>query len=222
MSRNDSVGADAVGQDHAVAGGPIVVGGGKFLVVEPPAATGGDDGRLGPDDAVLACLQVEEHGARCLSLVVHDQFDGRGKLDDGDVLRVGADLVAQGAHDLGPGIVAGGVHPLAAGAAAVDGDQRPVRLFVEHAAQALQPGDDLRRIAHQRLDQVGVVGKVTAAHHVQVVDDRAVVGLVGGLDAALGHHGVGVAVAQLGDHQHLGALLPGPAAPLPSLRRRRR
>ncbi len=43
--------------------------------------------------------------------------------------------------------------------------------------------------------------EVAAAHRVQIVDRRGVVGLVRRLDAALRHHGVGVADAQLG-HDH--------------------
>ena len=45
------------------------------------------------------------------------------------------------------------------------------------------------------------------AHDIQVVAHRRVILLVRRLDAALGHHRVGVAVTQLGDHQHLGARL---------------
>ena len=201
--------ADAVGHHQAVAGGAIVVGAGKAHVVQPAAAAGGDDRLPGADHRVLAGLQVQQHGAGGLALVVQQQLDGRGELDHGDLVGVGADLVAQGAHDLGAGIVARRVHALAAGAAAVDGDHRAVGLLVEHAAQALQPLDDAGRVAHQRLDQVGVVAEVAAADDVQVVLGRRVGLLVGGLDAALGHHGVGVAVAQLGDHQHLGAVLAG-------------
>jgi len=120
-----------------------------------------------------------------------------------------AQLVAEGAHDLHAGIIFGGVNPLARTPPQMDGLHRAVGLFVEHATQALQPVDDPRRIAHQGFHQIGHVGKTTAADGVQIMDRRGVEGLVGGLDTPLGHHGVGVAVAQFGGQQHLGAVLPG-------------
>ena len=99
------------------------------------------------------------------------------------------------------------MHAHTAGAAAVPLHHPPVRFLVEHHPQVLEPLDDKRCIHHQRLDQFGHIGKVTAADDVQVVDGGAVVGPVGGLDATLGHHRVGVAKAQLGRHDDLGTVL---------------
>ncbi len=70
-------GPNAIGQNDAIAGGPIVIGGGKALVVEPPAAAGRDDGGLGADHMMFAGLEVEEYGASDLALVVHDELNGR-------------------------------------------------------------------------------------------------------------------------------------------------
>jgi hypothetical protein len=67
--------------------------------------------------------------------------------------------------------------------------------------RSLQPLDRVRGVAHQGLHQFGDVGEVAAAHDVEVVVvGRVLVALGGRLDAALGHHGVGIAVAQLGRH----------------------
>ena len=46
---------------------------------------------------------------------------------------------------------------------------------------------------------------MAAAESIQVVDSGGIVFLVGSLDTALGHHGVGIAHAQLGDDHYLGA-----------------
>ncbi len=98
----------------------------------------------------------------------------------------------------------------------MDGHQRAVRVLVEHAAQVFQPQDHFRGVAYQRLDQFGIVGEMAASHDVQVVLAGRVVLLVGCLDAALRHHRIGIAVAQLGDHQDPGTLLATPAARPPS------
>ena len=114
-----------------------------------------------------------------------------------------ADFIPQGAHDLRAAVIAGGVHPFAAGAAAVDGAHRAIGVFIEHRAQRFEPGDHTGRVHHQGFDQLGMVGERPAAHHIQVVDGRRVVFFIGGLDAALGHHRIGVAEAQLGGQQDI-------------------
>ena len=70
--------------------------------------------------------------------------------------------------------------------------------------------DGVGCVFDQGLGQLGHVGEVAAAHNVQVVVvGRVLLALGRRLDAALGHHGVGVAVAQLGGEDHLRALLLG-------------
>ena len=82
-------------------------------------------------------------------------------------------------------------------------------------------GASLARVA----TRLGHVGEVPAAHDVEVVIVGGVLAtLGGGLDAALGHHGVGVAVAQLGgDHDRApcswassAAAVPAPPPPMTS------
>ncbi len=68
----------------------------------------------------------------------------------------------------------------------------------------------------QRPRQLRHVLEVAAAHHVEVVPLGRIVRLVRGLDAALRHHRVGVADAQLGDDEHLRAR----ARPRPARRTR--
>ena len=46
---------------------------------------------------------------------------------------------------------------------------------------------------------------MAAAECVQIVDSRAVIGLISRLDAAFRHHGIGVANPQLGDNHRLRA-----------------
>jgi len=59
----------------------------------------------GADYMVLAVSRFKRTAPAAWPLFVEQQLDGRGELDDGDLLGVGADLIAQGAHDLGPRIV---------------------------------------------------------------------------------------------------------------------
>ena len=69
----------------------------------------------------------------------------------------------------------------------------------------LQPGDGIGGFHDQTAQQLRPGGKMSSAERIQIVAHRAVVLLVRGLNTALGHHGVGVAHAQLGGDQH-----PGP------------
>jgi hypothetical protein len=48
-----------------------------------------------------------------------------------------------------------------------------------------------------------------ATHDIQIVVDWRIIDFVGSLDAPLSHHGVGVAVTQLGDHQRFGPFFSG-------------
>ncbi len=59
----------------------------------------------------------------------------------------------------------------------------------------------------QGCHQIGLVGEVAAADGIHVMIEGRVAFLSGPLDAAFSHHGVRIAVAQLGDHDHLGACL---------------
>ncbi len=73
-----------------------------------------------------------------------------------------------------------------------------------------EPADGVGRILDQRFGEFRDVGEVAAAHDVEVVViGRVLLALRSRLDAALRHHGVGVAVAQLGGDDDLGALLLG-------------
>ena len=136
-----------------------------------------------------------------MAVFVLDELDGGGEVDDGDAAV--EDLVAQRAHDLGAGIVLGRVHALAGGAAAVGRDHGAVRRLVKFHAEPGQPLDGLRRVHDELVQKILLRGKMAAAVGVEEMLGRGVVGLVGGLDAALGHHGVGVAHAELRDDHDL-------------------
>ncbi len=166
--------------------------------MEPSTAAGGQDHGSGFDVKIMFRLQIHQHCAGNLPLVVQDQFHRRGELDNLNIGSI-AHLVAQNPHDFDPGIVAGRVHAFTAGAATVGLDHGSIKLFVEHNPQVFEPLDDWRGIFNQRFDQVRDVGEVTAADYVQVMDGRGVFGPVGGLDTPLGHGGIGIAEAQFGD-----------------------
>ena len=185
-----------------------MVGGLEALNVKPTEAAGGEDGRLGPDDLVLLGLHVHQHGACTGSLVVHYELDGGAELHDLDLGSV-PDLVPEGLHDLSARVVLCRVHPLAGSATTVDGDHCAVGVLVVHHPQLLVPLDHQGSVHDQGLDELRLVGEVAAAHDVQVMNGRRVLGFAGSLDAALGHHGVRVPEAQLGGQEGLRTRLGG-------------
>lgn len=88
-------------------------------------------------------------------------------------------------------------------------DHAAVGVLVEHDAQVVEPLDGVGRFHDQAAQQLRPGGEMTAAESVQIVLDGRIVLLVGGLNATLGHHGVGVADAQLGDDHDLRPRLVG-------------
>ena len=89
------------------------------------------------------------------------------------------------------------------------GDHGAVRRFVKLHSQIGQPADGLGRFRDQLVKQILLGGKMPAAVSVQKMLGRRIVGLVGSLDAAFRHHGIGIAHPQLGHQQHLGAVFMG-------------
>ena len=89
------------------------------------------------------------------------------------------------------------------------GDHGAVGCLIEFNAELVEPLDGLRRVADQLGQQLALGGEMAAAEGIEKVDGRRIVGLVGRLDTALGHHGVGVADAQLGDDHGFGARAVG-------------
>ena len=140
-----------------------------------------------------------QHRARSVAVFIQDQLDSRGEVHHRDAAV--EHLVAQGAHDLRAGVVLGRVHALAGGSAAVGGDHGAVGRLIELHAQVVQPLNGLGSLGNQLAKQLALGREVAAAERVEEVDGRGIVGLIRRLNAALGHHGVGVADAQLG-HDH--------------------
>ena len=97
------------------------------------------------------------------------------------------------------------MHTLAGSAAAVGGNHFAVFILIEHNAQFIQPLDRIRGFHHQPPQQLGTGSEVTAAEGVQIVLHGRITGLVGSLNAAFCHHGIGIADTQLGDHHYIGA-----------------
>ena len=95
---------------QAVGGCAVVIGGRETLIVHAAGPTRCKDHALCPDNDELKRLHIEENRACGIALVVLNNLDGGGELQDRD-LSV-QDFVAQGSHDFGTGIVLAGVHPL--------------------------------------------------------------------------------------------------------------
>ena len=198
-------GACTVCQHQSVGGGAVVVGGGETLVMEPSGTAGGQDHGFGFGNKQLLGLHVHQNSAGAATPVVLDQFNGRSEVDDGDVPV--QHFIPEGSHDLSAGIVFSCVHPLAGGAAAVGGDHGSVGGLVEFYTQFTQPADSLGRLVDQFVKKVLLRREMTAAESIQEVLGRGVAGLVGSLDAAFGHHGVGIADAKLGHDHDPGAVV---------------
>jgi hypothetical protein len=202
--------AGSVRHHRAVEGGAVMIRRHEGLDVQTPAAAGGHHDRLGTHHDVLFRLHVVEQRAGALASVVEDELDRGRELDDRDVGSAIARLVTDGAHDFRARDVRGVVHALARRSAAMHGLEPAVGELGEVHAEVLEPLEDVRGLVHESLDEVRDVDEVAAAHDVEVVEvGRVLVPLGGALDAALRHHGVGVAVTKLGGDEDLGALFLG-------------
>ena len=81
------------------------------------------------------------------------------------------------------------------------GNHGSVRCFIEFHAQVVQPLNGFGSVADQLCQKLSFGCIVSAAEGIHKVNGRRIVGLICRLNAALGHHGVGVAQTKLGyDH----------------------
>ena len=197
----DELRADAVAEDQAVGRRAVVVRGREALVVQPSGTAGRDNHGLGPRHLVFAGIIIHQDGSCRPALFVQDQLQG-GSI----VYRRNAPvhyLVTQDAHYLRACVVGRGVHALTRGTAAVGGHHHAVGILVEHHAEVVQPLDCERAVVDKPLQKHGNIRVVSAAYGVKIMDRGGVVLLIRALDAAFGHHGVGVADSELGHDEHL-------------------
>ena len=187
----------SVAQNQTVSGSAVVVGGGEALVVHSASAAGSDDDGLCTGDQDFIGFHVHQDSACCMALVVLNQLDSSGKVDDRDTAV--EDLITEGSHDFSAGVVLSSVHSLSGGTAAVGGDHGAVGFLIELNAQVIQPLDCFRSLGNQLIDQFLFCCEMSAAESVEEVLSRGVTGFISSLDTALSHHGVGVAHSQLGD-----------------------
>ena len=193
--------ARAVAEDESVGGRAVVVRGGEALIVEPARAAGRQNDDLRLRDHQLLRLHVQKNCAGAVAVLILEQLDGGREVDDLDAAV--EHFIAQRAHDLRAGIVLGRVHALAGRAAAVRRDHRAVGGLVKFHAEVREPLDGLRRLGDELVEQILLRGKMAAAIGVEEVLRGGVVRLVRRLNAALGHHRVRVAHAELRHEQDL-------------------
>ena len=194
--------ARAVAENQTVGRRAVVVGGREALIMQASRTAGRKDDGLCPRDEQLLRLHVQEHRTRAVSVFVLDKLNGGGEVHDLNILVI-QHLVAQRPHDLRAGVVLGGVHTLAGGTAAVGRNHGAVGCLVEFHTKLRQPLDGLRRVHDELVKKILLRGEVAAAVGIQKMLRRGIVRLICRLNAALGHHGVGVAHAELRDEQHL-------------------
>ena len=199
--------ARAIRQHEAVRRRAVMVAGREALIVHTSRAAGCQNHALGARDAHFAGFHIQKHRACHMPLIILDQFDGGGEIHHRNAAV--QHFIAQGTHDFRAGIVRRRVHALAGGAAAVGGDHGAVLGLIKFHAQFIEPFDRAGRIVYQLLHQFGAIAEVAAAHYVQIVLRGGIAGLIRRLNAALRHHGVGVANAQLGHDHHVRARFIG-------------
>ncbi len=184
-----------------------MVGGGKVLDVQPADAPGGQDHRSGLHRHQLARLQVKENRLGASSLFIQEKVHRRRELQTGDAAVY--KLVPEDPHQLHPGQILAGKHPLAGVPPAMVQFEDASVLVVEHHPQAHQPAGHLRPVHDQGFHQIGHIGVMPAADSVQVVQVWAVPGVYRRAHPPLGHDRVGVSHPQLGGQEHLHPAFPG-------------
>ncbi len=158
-----------------------------------------DDNGLCPCHKIVVCLHVQQDGSGRLPSVILDQLNSGGEFHHRDLTV--QHLVPQRTHDLSAGIILTGMHSLSGGSSAMGRHHPAVRILVKHDSQLIQPLDRIGGLHNEPPEKLRPCGKMSAAESVKVMLYRGIIFLVGSLDAALGHHGIGVADAKL-RHDH--------------------
>ncbi len=193
--------ASTVTQNQTVSGSTVVVGGGETLVVETACATSCHDDSFGFCHQNLASFHVQQNSASTLAVGILNQFDSCSEVHHRDLTV--QDFVTESTHDFCAGVVLSCVHSLARSTATVGGDHATVFVLIELNAQFRQPTDGIGSFGNQLVQQVFLCGKVTATESIQEVLCRAIIFLIGSLNATFCHHGVGIAHTQFGDNHNV-------------------
>ena len=200
--------ADAVRQHQAVCRCAVVVGCGEALQMQTPRATCRQNNRVGVHGYQLAFFQVIQHRAHAVALVIRQQFHGRMAVELLNA-RLNFNGFTQHFHHFQAGEIAVAQDALRGGAACFFAHQLAISiaaLGVKIHAQANQPANRRGRIGNHLGDQFFFARHVAAFDGVFIMALQAVVIAHGSLNAALRHHGVAVADAQLVRHNHAYAL----------------
>ena len=159
----------AIGHDHAVHGGSVMVGGGKFFDVESTKTTGGKNDGLGSCYVELAGLHIIEDGAGAFSFFIQKQGAGVGELQHGFLFLSVAGLIPYHPHDLCSRHITCRMHTFAGRPSKVLNVDPSVGKLIEHHAQLFQPGDGQRRVLGQGRQQIRLVGKVAPADSIEIM-----------------------------------------------------
>ena len=102
--------SDTVAEDKSVSRCAVVIGGREALIVKPSRTAGSDNNGLCTGDKEFLCLHVHKDSTRGSAVFVKDKLNCRREINDRN--SAVENLVAEGAHDLGAGIVLCRVHSL--------------------------------------------------------------------------------------------------------------
>ncbi len=182
-----------------------------------------------PPVASTTALRLEDLEATALALVGEHAGDAIAVLEQRDhgVLHVHVDalmdaVILQGADHLEAGAIADVREARIAVPAEIALENAAVGRAIENRAPGLEFAHAIGRLLGVKLGHAPVVDVLAAAHGVGEMDAPVVaivhVGERGG-DAALGHHGVGLAEERLADQPDLDAGCATPRSPRASRRR---
>ena len=193
--------ACSVAEDKTISCCAVVVRCREALIMHTARTACSKDDRLRADNDQLHCLHVEEDSACRVAILVLDDFNRGGELDDRDLTV--QNLIAECTHDLHAGVIAACVHSLAGCSAAVCRDHAACLVLIKLATEIVEPLNVLRSLCDELCDKLLLRHEMAAAVRIKEMLCRGVVLLVSSLDAALSHHCVRITGTKLCGNEDL-------------------
>ena len=193
--------AYAIAENKSVGCSAVMVRCREALIMHSSRAACSDDDRLCAGNHQLMRFHIHENRTCRLAVFIEYKLYCRREINNGNITV--EHLVAQCSHYLGTGIVLCRMHTLTRSTAAVSCYHCAVGRLVKFHAEVVKPFYSLGRIADELREQFALCRIVTAAESIDKMDSGRIIGLISRLNAALCHHRIGVAYAQLCDNHRL-------------------